>query len=583
MQRSLSVLLICASFAFAAEYELGPDSKVQPGVPKGTVTKHSWTSAGTIFPGTVRDYWVYVPAQYDASKPAAVMVFQDGVKWASNVGNGWLTPIVFDNLIAKGDMPVTIGIFVNPGMLPARSPGLKPRLNRNYEYASTSGDYARFIVEEILPEVARDYNLTDDPNLRGIGGSSGGGQASFTAAWNRPDVFRRVLSFIGSYVNIRGADIYQSRVRKMEPKPLRVFLQDGSNDLDLFSGSFWLANQSLRSALHWAGYDYKWVAGEEGHNKVHGLPILPDALRWLWRDWETPIEPSREKTFKRPPSILDFLEPEHDWELVSEGHTFLEGPAVAPNGDVYFSDVRESKIFRVDAKTSEVSLFKDNTGWTNGLMFGPDGRIYTCRRKTEQIVAIHVETMEEEVIAEGAQPNDIVINAKGDLYFSSPWTKRVWFVPKGGEARIVFEDPNSGFLNGLMLSPDQSMLMVNDSRKKFVWSFQIEPDGSLAYGEEFFRLETWDKNSQSRADGMTIADDGHLFVATDLGVQVCNDKGPVVGIIRKPTKEFVSNVVFAGPELKTLYATASTKLFRRKLQASGVRQWEPFQPPRPGL
>ena len=134
-----------------------------------------------------------------------------------------------------------------------------------------------------------------------------------------------------------------------------------------------------------------------------------------------------------------------------------------------------------------------------------------------------------------------------------------------------------------MLSPDQSMLMVNDSRKKFVWSFQIQPDGSLAYGEEFFRLETWDKNSQSRADGMTIADDGHLFVATDLGVQVCNDKGPVVGIIRKPTKEFVSNVVFAGPELKTLYATASTKLFRRKLQASGVRHWEPFRPPRPGL
>ena len=107
----------------------------------------------------------------------------------------------------------------------------------------------------------------------------------------------------------------------------------------------------------------------------------------------------------------------------------------------------------------------------------------------------------------------------------------------------MFEDPNSGFLNGVMLSPDQSMLMVNDSRKKFVWSFQIEPDGSLAYGEEFFRLETWDKNSQSRADGMTIAADGHLFVATDLGVQVCNDKGPVVGIIRKPTKEFVSNVV----------------------------------------
>ncbi len=580
MTRILLPLLLCASLVFGSDYEIGPDSKVQPGVPKGKLTQHSWTSK--IFPGTERDYWVYVPAQYDSAKPTALMVFQDGGRMSSNEGNGWRTPIVFDNLIAKGEMPVTIGIFVNPGVLPAPSADMQDRYNRSFEYDGLGDNYARFLIEEILPEVAADYNLTDDPSLRAIGGSSSGAIAAFTAAWERPDAFRRVLSFVGSYTNLRGGDIYPELVRKMEPKPLRVFLQDGANDLDIYSGSWWMANQSLWYALRFAGYDYKWVPGDEGHNNRHGSAILPDALRWLWRDWDKPIERSREMTGDRQ-WIQEFLDPEHDWELVSEGHTFLEGPAVAPNGDVYFTDVRESKIFRVDAKTSKVSLFLDNSGWTNGLMFGPGGRLYTCRRKTEQIVAIDVETMAEEVIADTAQPNDIVVNAKGDLYFSSPWTKRVWFVPQGGEARIAFEDPDSGFLNGVMLSPDQSLLMVNDTREKWVWSFQIKPDGSLANGQKFYHLETWDKNSQSRSDGMTIGDEGHLFVATELGVQICDQLGRVIGIISKPTSEFISNVVLAGPELKTLYVTASDKLFRRKLRKGGVRHWEPVKPPRPRL
>ena len=271
--RLLAVLLFITAVPVPAQqYQLGPDSKVQPGVPKGKITKHQWTS--DIFPGTVRDYWVYVPEQYSTDKPAAVMVFQDGQRLVSTEEGQYMTPIVMDNLIHQGRMPVTIGIFISPGVLPASGANQRERYNRSFEYDGLGDRYARFLIEEILPEVGKDYNLTDDPNLRGIGGSSSGGICAFTAAWNRPDAFRRVLSFIGSYVNLRGGQIYPSLIRKSEPKPLRVFQQDGKNDLNIYSGSWWAANESMASALKFAGYEHKWVVGEEAHNNRHPRAIL---------------------------------------------------------------------------------------------------------------------------------------------------------------------------------------------------------------------------------------------------------------------------------------------------------------------
>lgn len=190
----ISALLLAAALLPAEEYKLGPDSERRhEGVPKGTVTRHNWTSK--IFPGTVRDYWVYVPEQYKADKPAAVMIFQDGGGYVNEEGS-WRTPIVFDNLIHKGDMPVTIGIFINPGVLPAASQDHQARYNRSFEYDALGDRYARFLIEEILPEAGKQYNLSSDPDHRAIAGSSSGGIAAFTAAWNRPDAFRRVLSFI---------------------------------------------------------------------------------------------------------------------------------------------------------------------------------------------------------------------------------------------------------------------------------------------------------------------------------------------------------------------------------------------------
>ena len=266
----------------AADYPLGPDSLKQTGVPAGAVTKHTWKES-KVFPGTERDYWVYVPAQYDAAKPACVMVFQDGQGYVSETGHSRV-PTVFDNLIHQKAMPVTIGIFINSGSLPSQADN-KPRSNRSFEYDTLSDAYARFLLEELLPAVGQEYRLTDDPQGRAICGISSGGICAFTVAWERPDAFSKVISYVGSFTNIRGGHIYPALIRKTEKKPIRVFLQDGENDLDNLHGNWPLANRQMAASLKFAGYDYRFEMGSEGHNAKHGAAILPEMLRWLWRDY----------------------------------------------------------------------------------------------------------------------------------------------------------------------------------------------------------------------------------------------------------------------------------------------------------
>ena len=284
LSRLLPCLLIFITSTLVAQenYPVDPDSLRQEGVPVGTVTKHRWESTA-FFPGTVRDYWIYVPAQYKADTPAAVMVFQDGGGYVNEKGS-FKTPIVFDNLIHKGQMPVTIGIFLNPGVLPASAEGATPRRNRSFEYDSLGNRYASFLLREILPSVGTQYNLTEDPEMRAIGGISSGGICAWTVAWERPDAFRKVLSHVGSFTNIRGGHVYPARIRKAEHKPIRVFLQEGENDLDNLFGSWPLANRQMAAALKYAGYEQKLVMGTGGHNSRHGGAILPESLRWLWQD-----------------------------------------------------------------------------------------------------------------------------------------------------------------------------------------------------------------------------------------------------------------------------------------------------------
>ena len=265
-----------------SDYKHTKDSKKQEGVPRGKVTTHILESQ--IFKGTRREYSVYVPAQYRAEKPSCVMVFQDGHAYAKEDGDVRV-PIVFDNLIHKGDMPVTIGILVNPGHRGDAFPESRWKANnRSYEYDSLGDEYARFLLEELLPAVGEKYNLSDKAADRAICGASSGGICAFTVAWERPDAFSKVYSMIGSFTNIRGGHVYPSWIRKTAKKPVKVFLQGGRNDLDNDHGHWPLANEQMAAALKFMGWDHKFVYGDGKHNLQHGGVLLPDALRWLWAD-----------------------------------------------------------------------------------------------------------------------------------------------------------------------------------------------------------------------------------------------------------------------------------------------------------
>jgi enterochelin esterase family protein len=301
-----------ASSAFVrkpGDYPLGTDSLPQAGVPKGKL-EGPLLFKSQILTNTIRRYWIYVPAQYTPDKPANVLVFQDGQR-ATNPDGSLRVPQVLENLIHKKEIPVTIGIFITPGQRGDTYPddlGMRNPNNRAAEYDSLSDAYARFICEEMLPEVVRQYNLTKDPERRAIGGTSSGAICAFTVAWQRPDEFRSVISMIGSYVSIGyrpardgspmipGGDLYPTLIRKNPIKPIKIFLQDGSNDLDNAHGNWFLANQQMLSALYWANaeadrrntpgprYRIKHEWGDGAHSDQHGGAILPDILRWMWKE-----------------------------------------------------------------------------------------------------------------------------------------------------------------------------------------------------------------------------------------------------------------------------------------------------------
>ena len=274
-------------------YDYGPDSQRQPGVPQGRMIDFVWSDS-RVFPGTIRRCAVYVPAQYDAARTAALMVFMDGVRHFAHEPE-YRVPIVLDNLIHKGDVPVIIALFVDPGYrrteLPPTREARSTAENRSFEYDTLSSQNAEFLLTEIIPHIKKEYNLniTDDPEGRGIGGQSSGAIAAWTVAWERPDQFRKVFCTVGSFTNIRGGHKYHEMVRSAEPKPIRVFLQDGlSDNRSRDPDRNWvIANYRMAAALEEKDYDYKYVLGEGGHNSNHGSAILPDALRWLWRDYGT--------------------------------------------------------------------------------------------------------------------------------------------------------------------------------------------------------------------------------------------------------------------------------------------------------
>jgi enterochelin esterase-like enzyme len=407
--RSLLLLL----FAFSGLLFLtAADEPKKPDVARGTNFSFSF-SKSKVFPGTTRSVTVYVPAQYDGKTPACVYVNQDGLP-------GYVGP-TFDKLIAAKEMPVTIAIGVTPGEVKAADGKTAlNRYNRSYEYDGLGDAYARFLLDELLPEVEtkiasgeRKIVLSKKGSDRAIGGASSGAICAFTAAWERPDSFSRVFSTIGTYVGLRGGDLYPTLIRKYEPKPLRIYLQDGSKDLNIYGGDWWMANQTMERALVFSGYEVKHSWNEGGHNGGLAAEVFPEATKWLWKDWPDPPKPGAGSH-----QLKEILIPGEHWTLVGEGFRFTEGPATNASGEVFFNDAGASKTYKVVDGKAEVWL-KDNSGG-DGQRFGPDGQLYVNATRDKTVVR-YAGPDKKIVVASGFRGNDLVVLHNGAIYDTDPF------------------------------------------------------------------------------------------------------------------------------------------------------------------
>ncbi len=569
---AMAVLLLLAPCAGRTagtdSYTPGPDSLPQPGVPKGELFSFDLASP-EIFPGTIRKVTVYVPRQYDPARAACVFVDQDGVQWDA--------PVVLDNLIARGEVPVMVGVFVTPGVVPARNPAAElPRFNRSLEYDGLGDDYARLILNLVLPEVerrrtadGRPIRLSHDGNDRAIAGGSSGAIAAFTAAWEHPEAFSRVISSIGTYVGLRGGDRYPTLVRKCEPKPIRVFLQDGSNDLNIYGGDWWMANQTMERALVFAGYEVNHVFGDGSHSGKHIASILPDAMRWVWKDWPRPVARGTSKNG----ALAALLIPGEEWRLSARVSDF-SGASVNAKGEMHLYPVPENATSSGGPRVARARQYH---------RLGPDGRLY--RLEGSRVVATEPSGKPDTVLADGIAGFDLVVAHNGNVYVTEPGDgeggSRVWLVTAAAGKKVV--DRGLRQATGVALSPDQSLLYVADGQSHWIYSYQIQGDGTLADRQRYYWLHCSDSEDASHAGGMCCDRAGWLYVATDLGVQVCDQAGRVNAIL--PTPEGgATGVFFAGDRFDALFAQSRTALYERRLNTSGANPWaEPVLPPAPRL
>ena len=524
-----------------------------------------WKS--NIYPGTERNYWVYVPAQYDASKPACLMVVQDGLSRAK----GWNLPAVLDSLIGAKIIPVMIGVFIDHGTVPSSLADFYPRYNRSFEYDALGDRYARFLMEEMLPEVSRTYNISADPNDRSIAGASSGAICAFNVAWERPDQFRRVLSTIGTYVGLRGGDEFATLVRKTEPKPLRVFLEDGTKDLNIYGGDWWMANQNMLSALTYAGYevDHRWGEGG-GHESKHAVTIMAEALVWLWKDYPAPVQ-----THIGNNARINLLMEGEGWNEIPLKGMRADRLAVNKNGNIYIA-VGQA-IYKADNENAV--LFAKLKGTVGGLSFHMDGHLYAADLNNHKIVSIDGTGALHDVL-NNANANFITLTDKS-IYFADTMKKSIG-VYNFSTHRVQYT-PVPFHPTGLALTSDQSFLNVGASDEVFGYSYKVQEDGSLDFGQAYVHYHVPYGETTPAVSGMSVDVDNLLYSATKMGMQVSDQLGRVNFIFSQPATG-ATDVKLGGNELNTLYAIFNGKLYTRKINAKAALScFPPVKPPKPGL
>lgn len=544
----------------------GQDFHTDP-IPRGKIETFQFKDS-KIFPGTERTVWVYIPEEIDPLKPACVYVQQDGFSTMQRIND------VFDTLIARKEMPITVGVFINPGNLLLHKNTLG-RPNRCFEYDGLGDKYVRFVLDEILPLVAKKYNLnlSTNGNDRCIGGASSGGIAAFNAAWERPDAFSRVFCVSGSFVSFRGGNEFPALIRKTEARPIRVFLTAGTEDMENCAGDWTLMNMEMARALKFSGYDYRFTLLKGEHTVGWRDPyIITNAMRYLWNGWPAPVEAGQSA-----PRVRDIILPNEPWRLVADGYQ-ARGLACNSKGDVFFSD--KNKIYRVGAGDS-VRLFITSKESIDDLSFGKDDALYAISYESGKIFR-YEPTGTETVYADHIHGSYIIARPEGGLYLTSdeiagePAT--LWLVVKG----VMTLVGTGSSLTGLAMSPDRQLLAVADSASHWVYSYRIARDGSLQDKERFFWLYRQDWEDGSGALSVCYDKEGHLYAATRMGVQICTWDGPTQVILPSPDGRRITSICFGGPNLDDMFAVCGDKLYKRRLKTHGIGAFTPWTAMAPG-
>lgn len=521
-------------------------------------------SESKVFPGTERDVTIFVPQQYDGSKPACVYVKTDGYNPREKT--------LLETMIASKEMPVTVGVFVRPGEIPAPMKGTLGRRNRDFEYDGVSDNHVRFLIDELLPFIAKTYglNLSTDGNDRCMAGGSSGGIAAFTAAWNRPEAFSRVYAASGSWVAFRGGHEFPTMVRKFEAKPIRAFLTTATRDMENCAGDWFLADQEMDKALKSSGYDYQFRVIDGRHVAGYGEHWM-EAMAFLWKGW-----PERVKAGPSAPRAREILVPGEGWELVAEGFKSTRGPASNAEGEIFFADTSRNKIHRIDL-SGQVVEFVANAAQAHGVTIGTDGDLYTVSEKSGKLMR-YDKHGNGTVILEGLSGHSILAVPNGGFYVSSNGEGRsdfgtVWYV-KDGQKRQV--DSGLKFATGMAYRPDQWLLSVAAGHSKWVYSYQMHEDGSLSNKEPFFHLYVADWDDDAGTESVCYSVEGRQFMATRSGVQISADDGPTQIILPMPDGSRVTGVCFGGKDGDTLFAFCGQKIWKRRVQHHGMGAFTPW-------
>ena len=525
-------------------------------VAEGEVIKRSFNES-KIYPMTSRDYWIYVPAAYDASKPACLFVCLDGVQYNA--------PTVFDNLIATGQMPVTIGVFVNPGVVRDAEGGVI-RYNRSNEFDRTDGAFARFLIEELLPEVerltatdGRPIRLSTNPNDCAIAGSSSGGICAFTAAWARPDRFGRVFSAVGTYVSMRGGNEYQAIIRKTEPRPLRIFLQDGLYDVwNGIFGDWYEANILVESALNFSGYEVAHTWGRGGHSNTHANRVFPDVMRWLWKGWPRAVQAGKSQN-----DMLSAILPDEG------GWTRVEDARVADKMFVYGDKIVFADGDKVcDAEGNDVARLK-----ANERLIGADAEVLYLSNVKNEIIRVAAGRRSKIATAQN-KVEQLIATDNLNYYFVCE--NSVVKVDAKGVMTVVNDGLKCG--TSLAIYPNHRLLICNEPNTRWLLSYVVDEQGQPMAGQRFYWLHNTTGDDSQQVGQMTFDENGNLYVATAMGVQICDQNGRVRAILPLPDSAPIRSLAFVGTKLYV--ANERGEIYVRELKVAGAQPWQSATSPK---